>query len=280
MHRRKIPVVALLAIFGLVPYVAGQKLTAQEIISKHLDSIGTAEKRALFKSIVVTGEVDRKHITRKSQPTNGRIVLASDGNKLFIGMNLNGTEDPQERFIFDGSKSAVGLANVGGRSLLGNFIQSNSVLLSNGLLSGTLGSSWIFLNYDGKGKISTSGTKKIGGREAYGISFSPKGGSDIDIKMYFDQETFRHVRSEYSATRSASQGRTIDESARNRETRMKLTEDFSDFKEKDGMTLPSKYKIFYSYAGQNDTTEIEWTSTISEFAVNQKLDAGTFAIGN
>jgi hypothetical protein len=98
--------------------------------------------------------------------------------------------------------------------------------------------------------------------------------------MYFDKETFRHVRTEYSRTSSASMGRTIDESARNSETRLKVIEDFSDFKEFAELTLPTKYRIHYSITGQNGTTEIEWVSNISEFAVNQKLDAGTFAIGN
>lgn len=264
----------------LVPFVDAQKLTAQEIIAKHLESIGTAEKRSAFKSIVASGEVDVKFITKKTQPTSGRIVLASDGNKLFVGMNLNASDYPQERFIFDGDKSTVGLIRSGGRSLLGNFVQGNTLLLSHGLLSGTLGSSWAFLNSaESKAKLTTAGTKKIEGRETYGISYLPKGGSDLNITMYFDKETFRHVRTEYSRTSSAAMGRTIDESARNRETRMKLIEDFADFKESVGITLPTKYKIFYSYAGQNDTTEIEWMCTISEFALNQNLDPGTFATG-
>lgn len=281
MRPKRILALSLLSMFLLVPYVSGQKLTAQEIITKHLDSIGTAEKRGAFKSIVATGEVDVKFITKKTQPTNGRIVLASEGSKMFVGMNLNASDYPQERFIYNGDKSGVGMANAGGRSLLGTFIQSNSVILSNGLLTGTLSSSWVLLNLsESKAKISTEGTKKIDGRETYGISYSPKGGSDVNIKMYFDQETFRHVRTEYSATRSASQGRTIDDSARNRESRLKLTEDFSDFKDTSGITLPSTYRIHFSYSGQNETTEIEWISKILEYSVNQKLDAGTFAIGN
>jgi hypothetical protein len=278
-YKSVLPLIAL-SLFTLVPSVTAQKLSAQEIIAKHLESIGTAEKRSAFKSIVVSGEVNVEYISQKRQPTSGRIVLATEGRKMFVGMNLNTPEYPQERFIFDGDKSAVGMINRGGRSTLGNFVQSNTIIMSHGLLSGTLGSSWLFLNAaEEKGKISTAGTKKIDGRETYGLSYSPKGGSDIEIKLYFDQETFRHVRTEYSATRSAAMGRTIDESARNRETRMKLVEDFGDFKETGGLTMPSKYRIFYSYTGQNETAEQAWNCVISEFAVNQKLDAGSFSTG-
>jgi len=278
-YRSVLPLIAI-SLFTMVPFVTAQKLSAQEIIAKHLDSIGTAEKRSAFKSIVVSGEVDVDYISQKRQPTSGRIVIATEGRKMFVGMNLNTPEYPQERFVFDGDKSAIGMVNRGGRSTLGNFIQSNTIIMSHGLLSGTLGSSWLFLNAaDDKGKISTAGTKKIDGRETYGLSYSPKGGSDIEIKLYFDQETFRHVRTEYSATRSAAMGRTIDESARNRETRMKLVEDFGEFKESGGLMMPSKYRIFYSYTGQNETSEQAWNCVISEFAVNQKLDAGSFSTG-
>ena len=278
-YRSVLPLIAI-SLFTMVPFVTAQKLGAQEIIAKHLDSIGTAEKRSAFKSIVVSGEVDVDYISQKRQPTSGRIVIATEGRKMFVGMNLNTPEYPQERFVFDGDKSAIGMVNRGGRSTLGNFIQSNTIIMSHGLLSGTLGSSWLFLNAaDDKGKISTAGTKKIDGRETYGLSYSPKGGSDIEIKLYFDQETFRHVRTEYSATRSAAMGRTIDESARNRETRMKLVEDFGEFKESGGLMMPSKYRIFYSYTGQNETSEQAWNCVISEFAVNQKLDAGSFSTG-
>lgn len=270
----------LLSFAVAAPYARAQKLSAQEIIAKHLDSIGAADKRSAFKSIVASGEVSVDFISLKKQPTSGRIVLATEGSKMFVGMNLDTPEYPQERFVYDGDKSAIGMVNRGGRSVLGNFIQSNGVIMSHGLLSGALGSSWLFLNSpESKGKISTTGNKKIDGRETFGLSYNPKGGSDIEIKMYFDQETFRHVRTEYSATRSAAMGRTIDESARNRETRMKLTEDFSEFKESGGLMLPTKYRIHYSYTGQNETTEQAWNCTISEFAVNQKLDAGSFSTG-
>lgn len=281
MHPKRILALAILSMFVLVPYVTGQKLTAQEIIAKHLDSIGTAENRSSFKSIVATGEVGVKFLTKKTQPTSGRIVLASEGPKMFFGMNLDSPEYPQERLVFDGNKTAIGNANVHRNSSLGSFIQANPFILTNGLFSGTLGSSWVFLNFaDSKAKVSSEGTKKINGRETYAISYTPKGGSDVSIKIFFDQETFRHVRTEYSATRSASMGRTIDESARNRESRIKLTEDFSDFKESSGIMLPGTFRIHFSYSGQNETTEVEWTSKMLEYSVNQKLDPGTFATGN
>jgi hypothetical protein len=264
----------------MVSHANSQKLTAEQIISKHLDSIASAEKRATYKSLIAVGEVSIENIVPKNQPYSGRIVIASEGSKLFAGLSLNAVDYKQEKVVFDGEKTSVALVRSGNRSVVGSFIQSNSLILSHGLFSGTLGTSWTFLNAGAtKAKISTAGTKKINGREAYGVSYSPKGGSDLDIKLYFDQETFRHVRTEYSRTSSASMGRTMDESARNSETRIKFFEDFSDFKETNGVTLPQKYKVSYSVSG-GSATEIQWNCVFTEFSVNQKLDAGTFALGN
>lgn len=280
MKYRSILPLVLLSLFVVVPFAHGQKLSADEIIAKHLDSIAPAEKRSALKTLVASGEVRVDFVTQKNQPAVGRIVIASEGGKLFLGMSTNASDYSQEVLIFNGDKASVGAVRGGKRSTFGEFIQSNGVLLSHGLLSGTMSSSWAPMNFtDGKAKVSTSGGKKIDGRETYGISYSPKGGSDLNIKMYFDQETFRHVRTEYTRTASASMGRTPDESSRNIETRLKLVEDFGEFKDFHGFMLPGKYTIFWSVSGQNGTTEIQYTANMSEYAVNQKLDAGTFGTG-
>lgn len=270
---------ALLALLVIAPFANGQKLKAEEIIAKHLDSIGTAEKRASLKTFIAVGEVRVEFITQKNQPASGRIVVASDGAKSFLGMSLNDAKYPHEKIIFDGNKTAVALVYTGNRSVLGNFVQSNSSIVSSGILGGTLSNTWFLLSPDQRrAKVSTAGSKKIDGREAYGLSINPKGGGDLEIKMYFDQETFRHVRTEYSRTSSAALGRTIDDSARQLETRIKVTEDFSDFKDYQGITVPNKYRIHYSVTGTN-TTEVSWTSELAEFAINQALDASTFDAG-
>jgi outer membrane lipoprotein-sorting protein len=276
--RLTLPLV-LLALLVVAPFANGQKLKAEEIIAKHLDSIGTAEKRASLKTFIAVGEVRVEFITQKNQPASGRLVVASDGSKSFLGMSLNDAKYPHEKVIFDGNKTAVALVYAGNRSVLGNFIQSNSSIVSSGIFGGTLSNTWILLSPDQrKAKVSTSGSKKIDGRDAYGIDINPKGGGDLEITLYFDKETFRHVRTEYSRTSSAAMGRTIDESARQSETRIKVTEDFSDFKDYQGIMVPNKYRILYSIAGSS-TTEVSWTADLAEFAINQALDASTFDAG-
>jgi len=273
--------ITLLVVFFLLALsINAQKLKAEEIIAKHLDSIAPAEKRSTIKSLIAVGEARVDYITQKNQPASGRIVIASEGPKLFFGMQLNASDYPQEKIIFDGNKTDVASVRAGNRSVLGNFIQSNSGIVSQGLMSGGLSTSWALLDAAARGaKISVSGNKKIDGKDVYALSFNPKGSSDVDITLYFDAQTFQHVRTEYKRTASAAMGRTPEESSRLQETRIKLTEDFSDYKNYEGVNVPTKYKIFYSSSGQNGTTEVSWTANLSEFAPNQRLDPGTFTIG-
>ena len=98
----------------------------------------------------------------------------------------------------------------------------------------------------------------------------------MDIKLYFDKDTFQHIRTEYKRISSAGIGTTPGQSSQINETRVSLTESFSNFKAENGLTLPHEYRLFYSSLGQNGTNEIEWISNLTEFAFNQNLSPGTF----
>lgn len=275
-NRLTTPIVFLL--FSIAaPFASGQKMTAEDVIAKHLASFAAADKRSLIKSFIAVGEVRVEYITQKNQPAVGRIVIASEGNKMFLGMRFDAIDYPQEKIVFDGNKTAVALVRAGTRSVLGNFLQSNSAVVSQGLLSGILTTSSALLAAgERRPKVSFAGSKKVDGKEAYALTVSPKGGGDLDITMFFDQQTFRHVRTEYKRTTSAGIGRTIDESARQSESRLRVTEDFSDFKDFQGLMIPHKYKLLYTITGGNGTTEVAWTCNLTEFAINQTLDPETF----
>ncbi len=277
-YRSFFPII-LAVLLVLPPFASGQKMNAEEVLTKHLNSIAPVEKRASIKSLIAVGDVMVEYITQKSQPAVGRAVLASDGSKVFMGMNLNAADYPQEKIVFDGSRTSVDFIRSGSRSLLGTFVHSSPQMISQGLLAGPLTTAWAAMGTDDvRSRFSFSGTKKIDGKEVYALTYDPKGGSDVEIMMYFDAKTFHHLRTEYKRTSSASIGRTIDDSARQSESRLKVTEDFSVYKETQGMTLPHQYKILYSISGARGTTEVRWTSQFTEFAFNQALDPATFRI--
>jgi hypothetical protein len=260
-HLKLSALFVLTVVFLSIGSTFAQKMKAEDIIAKHLDSIGASDARAATKSQIAVGDAQIKFITKITTPVVGRIVIAAAGEKNFWGMNLNSTDYPLEKFSYDGSKAKVAFTRTGVRSILGNFVLSNNSLLEEGLLGGTLSHSWAMLNTTNrKAKISYDGTKKINGREAYVLGYSPRGGADIDIKLYFDKKTFRHIRTEYKRVSSAGIGSTPDASSRYSENRITLTEDFSDFKPEGKITLPHGYHILYSTTGTSSgSTEIEWT---------------------
>ncbi len=252
-----------------------QKLKAEDIVARHIGSLGTPEARAAVKNRIAVGRVVVRFISQKNQ-TEGRVVMASAPERNFLGMTLSAGDYSAEKFVFDGKRSHVGYAHDGKRSVLGNFLHSNSWILEESLLAGTLTDSWA-LGSAGKGKLSANGLKKIDGREVYVLGYSKKGGGDVDVNLYFDKETFRHVRTEYKRMSSAGIGTTPEQSSRFIETRYRVVEDFADFRDENGLMLPHSYKLLYSVSGQNGTTEIEWDFSLTEFAANQNLDEGTFS---
>jgi hypothetical protein len=259
--------------------VAGQKLKPEEIVAKHLDSIATAEKRAALRSIMAVGDAEVVFVTQKNQSAVGRVVAASAGAKLFFGLNLNAIDYPQEKFSFDGKNSKIAYVRTTERSVLGNFLQSNSSLTQHSIFGGALLTSWTLGTSPGtRAKLSSEGTKKVGGNEVYVLSYSPKGGSDIDITLYFDKETFRHVRTEYKRTSSAGIGLRPEQSSGYDETRLKVTEDYGDFKSENGMTLPHSMTVTYLITGQRGTNEVRWKFAFTEFAFDRSLDDKTFDI--
>ena len=267
-------VVAALS-FAAVPAAFGQKLKPEEIIAKHLDSLGTPEARSSVKNRMAVGSVLVKFLSQKNQTTEGRVVMVSTDSQNFFGMTLNASDYAGEKFTYDGKKSSIGFANNGVRSVLGNFVQSNNWIVEDSILGGVLAQSWA-LKTPGKAKISGGGTKKIDGKEVYVLDYSRKGGSDVEVKLYFDKETFQHVRTEYKRTSSAGIGTSPNQSSGFIETRHKVVEDFGNYKTVNGLSLPHSYKLLYSVTGQSGTTEIEWTFDLSEFAFNQNLDESTF----
>ncbi len=256
-----------------------QKMKPEELIAKHLDSVGTAEARSSVKSQMAVGDAVVTFISEKNQNAVGRVVIASAGPKNFFGLSLNASDYPGERFSFNGSKSKVAAVMNGLRSYFGNFVDANELVLRDSLLGGTLSSSWALNDIAGKKvKLSVGGPKKMDGKEYYTLEYTPKGGSDVGITLFFEKDTFRHARTEYKRTASAGIGVGPDQSAGFSETKLKVIETYSDFRPEKGLTLPHTYKLNYSETGQRGTREVEWAYTLNEFSFNQAMDDKTFDV--
>lgn len=255
-----------------------QKMKPEDIVAKHLDSIGTAEARAGNSSRVMIGTAEAKFISPKRISPTGKIVLASAGAKSFWALNLNSADYPQEKFGFDGKKVKVNYIKTGIPSTLGNFVQTNETIIEESLFGGALSTSWALLDLPNKkAKLSYEGTKKVDGKEAYVLGYSPRS-SDLAIRLYFDTATFQHIRTEYKKSYPAPMGRTATQSVSQKESFLKVIETFSDFKKEQNLTLPHSYNLNYTFSGANATTEISWFVNMTAFLFDQKMEDSAFDV--
>jgi hypothetical protein len=269
-------------LFSFVSMAASQsndKLTVEQLVAKHLESIGTTEARSAVKSITSVGSAEASFKGRGEGKAEGIIVIASQGERNMIGMKFNNSAYPYEKLGFDGSDFAVGFVRPGEYTILGQFLRVNAKTFKSGILGGTMSTSWELLKSDfGGGKLRAKGKTKIDGVEVLKYSYSPRSGSDLNIMFYFDAISYRHVRTEYSRVISAAQGPTIDTSSRQSETRYKMVEDFSDFRESNKLILPHSYKLFLEILTGNGTTSYTWNIVLQEYRFNQELAASEFNV--
>lgn len=272
--------VCFIAFFSTEKTEADEKLKPEEIISKHLDAIGSKEKRAENKNRVILSEVRMRGKTATaSAVVYGKAVFFSAGEKNLWGMKLNSKNYPTDTFSFNGKDTKVAYVRPAVRSVLGEFIHSYKELLKEGLFGGALSTSWALLNNGlNRAKVTYEGTKNINGKETLVISYLLKAGSDLSIKMYFDKQTYRHMRTEYNRAISASQGPGVDFSAGQPAYRYQLVEDFSDFQDMGGLTLPGSYKLSYSFSTGATLQSIDFNFKVTNFSYNQQIDENSFNI--
>ena len=297
--------ILLLCFLGLTvaqATAAEEKITAEDLLQRHLDSIGTAAVRGAAKSRVIEGTTAYRVLVGGSGEIDGKAVLVSDGRKLQMLLKINAPQYTGERFICDGDKTSVaGTYADKTRSEFGEFLRAEDMPLREGLLGGVLSTGWSLLELNArKGKLKYLGLKKLDGTDFQAVAYQPKKTSDMDITLYFDAETFRHVRTVYTASVHAGLGKagnvdptaipsergtmplsTGDDvsSARQQQTRYRIEERFSDFKTVDGLSLPGRYDLRFQEELQNGFTKtVEWETTTTRVLNNIPVDARNFQV--
>lgn len=227
--------------------LAKDETPVAELVKRHLDSIGTEQARAAVKTRVVEGGVHFQLLNASSGYQDGKATFVSDGKKLVSLMKLPNPSYHGERFVSDGRKTEEAFVKPGVWSKLGSFVMVHNEILTEGLWGGTLSTGWPLANLAERGsKLQDRGLKKVDGRELRRLDYSPKKHSDLEIQLYFEPETLRHVMTVYSLTISPQMGRTEVQTAREQETHYRLEERFADFKSVDNLNLPGQWTIQFT----------------------------------
>ena len=260
-------------------FAQDKKLTIEELIAHHLDSIGSAQARGFAKNRVVSGTV--KLVSRVGTASNidGQAAVASSGAKLRYSMRFPSPQYTGEQLAFDGTKTVLGHLPSGRRSPLSLYLEQQSLPLRDGLLGGSLSTGWAMLRLDQlKPRLDYKGLKKIDGRQLHEVSYRPeKGSTDLKVALFFDAATFQHVRTEYEFKVPARLGVGPNDSARLQEDYYKLVEDFDDFRAVDALMIPRKYRLQLQVQTSRGSNVFDWNVVIEQVLHNQALDEQMFS---
>ncbi len=244
------------------------KLTLEQILAKHIESIGSPAAISAVQSRVAQGTVEFGAIIINRAKMSGTAELLCQGRKTKTSLRFNLPQYHGEQFAFDGKASQIAMTDPGSRSPLGNFLFGQSEILREGLLGGTLYTSWPLLDLKGRqAKLKYEGTKKIEGRELYELTYTPKersGHGELLIHLYIEPETFRHVRTVYRLIQR-SEGSAL---AGTDKTTEYVEERFDDFTAADGVTIPRHWDIRYQKEPAQQPQEFQWDIRITTIRHN------------
>lgn len=279
--RKQLASLLLLAFAGPSLFLYAADLKPEEVVAKHLDSIGTAQVRSGVKSRVVQGSAVYRILVGGTGAIDGKYVFASEGQKSDILLKVNTSGYMGEQFICDGDRTSVaGTYPDHRRSEFGTFVLSQDAFLRDNLLGGVWSSGWALLNVEGrKAKLRSEGMKKIDGRDVIAIRYQPKKSTDLEIILYFDPQTFQHVGSSYKTTESASLIGGETATAGKQANRYQIEERFSDFQTKEGLTLPRHYDLRFTLELESGFSKsIQWDVTALNILNNESIDPRSFQV--
>ncbi len=257
-----------------------KKLTPEELIALHLNSLGSSEARAAAADRKVSGTVRMLNRVGPAADIQGPTMLISSGAKLRCVMQFPSNHYSGEDFAFDGKRLMTRLLPQGKRSNLTEFLNSQPLMLKEGLLGGVLSTAWALLRVEQlQSKMNYRGLKKVDGQQLHELIYETrKGNGGLRIEMHFEPETFRHMQTRYSYQIGARQGVTPDDSARSQESNFQIIESFADFRLVDGLTLPHKYKMQMTIQAQNGNLLRDWLFEFDRISHKEQLDEHLFII--
>ncbi len=261
---------------------ADQELAPAELIAKHLESIGPTEARARVSRMRIKGTCLLTVRQGGTGQVDGEAVMASQGNMNLINMTFNSPDYPYESLKYDGKTFTASQFKPGLRTALAQFFLTNDVLFKEGIVGGVLSASWPLLNLQDKNpKLEYAGLKKVAGKQMHALKYVPRKGSDLKITLFFDRETFQHLRSEYERTiyttdqqRIGGGGGTLPSasSQRSSNAHINAVEEFSDFRSEGGLNLPHTYKFELSIQSEVRPALVDWTFNLTDFNFSEVPD--------
>lgn len=234
---------------------AGDKLSVDDLVSKHLDAVFT-ERNTIRLGRGASGVAIRDVLLGGTGHREGKASFVSKDNAFQLVLDFNSSEYLGEQYTWDGAHSRSSANGVDKYSALAQFVQQHEELMRDGLFGGTLNAGWALSTLKTHNpKLHYDGLKKFNGKMLHQVTYIPKkSDNDLTVRLYFDPETFRHVASTYEFAGqllSLSQNipKVMTTPGQNMPDTQKVVEhveeNFSDFKPEGGLTLPHHWQLRY-----------------------------------
>lgn len=247
--------------------------TPEQLIAEHLKSIGTPAVVSQMKSSSFVGTAEVNFILGMIGQMKGPSMLMSEGSKIGIMIKFEDINYPGEYFAYDGKSVSVGNIKPGLKSPIADFLFRYNKIMKNGMLGGIFSRAWPLFDIKGnKPRNMKVRTTKVEGVTLYELEYRPRDDhGDMKIRMYFNPETYRHVRTEYkvSTKDDVTTGNTPVIFEVRGESYYTLTEKFDDFRQVGDLTFPYSYTLDYMIDGINQSGFIaNWKINVQEIGFN------------
>jgi hypothetical protein len=267
-------------LLALVPVSAAkEKFQAADFVNQHLSSIGTEQARAAVRNRLAQGTVVFRVVNRGPETWEGPATFVSEDDKLASLMKFPPTVYRTEWFVRNGKKISVGQIKPGTWSHFGQFVMTHNEILTEGLWGGTLSTGWALAHFEERqAKLQDRGLKKVDGRDLRRVDYIPKKSSDLEIQLYFEPDTLRHVMTVYLLEVSPGASSSPNASANEHEAYSRLEEKFADFKNVDNLQLPSRWTIQFTFGTQSSGTIDQYDVSEEKISHNVSLDPRNFEV--
>jgi len=295
--KRKINLLMIVCCIAAVqiPGLCAEIPSAEQLIAEHLKSIAAPNVLSGIKTVTFAGRAEADFILGMSGRMSGPAMLVSQGSKMAIAMQFQDINYLGEYFAYDGRSVTAREMQPGQKSPIAEFLYRYDKIMKNGLLGGVFSNAWPLLDIKGSRPRSMKvGNARVDRVELYELEYRPRDEhGDMKIRLYFDPETYRHVRTEYKVrtdndvTGGVGGSPFVDDRNRTEfstdvngvrdmaimqvrgESFYTLVEKFDDFKKVGAVTLPHSYMLEYMIDGTNQSGFIaNWKIDVIEIGFN------------
>ena len=225
----------------------------RQLAALHIESVGNPAVLSQIKSIASVGTAKVEFTSGGLENLGGLTVMISEGPKMAIAMQFPNIDSSGEYFAYDGKEVTVRDLIPGGKSPLADFLYRYDKIMKNGLLGGVYSNAWPLLNISRGGATMKIRKTGVEGKDLFELEYRPRDyHAEMKICLYFDPETWRHVRTHYYLSTDGDFN-----------TNPSLTEKFDNFIKVRELTLPHSYTLYIE-----EPAVAKWNIEISEWIFN------------